>query len=87
MKLKEMLEILKETHPTQNNQNLIKMLNRASDDFCRKTGVIKNSTTISTEAGQRYYTLSSSIIEINRVDVDDKMADKLIGQPEETDIT
>jgi len=87
MKLKEMLEILKSTHPNETNQNLIKMLNRASDDFCRKTEVLDSSYTFSTEAGVRYYNLLKNIIRISSVDVDDETADIVVGRPDKRDIS
>ena len=87
MKLKEMLEILKSTHPNETNQNLIKMLNRASDDFCRKTEVLDSSYTFSTEAGVRYYSLLKNIVRISSVDVDDETADIVVGRPDKRDIS
>ncbi len=87
MKLKEMLEVLKVTHPNETNNNLIKMLNRASDDFCRKTEVIDSSYTINTVADQRYYDLLKNIIKISSVDIDGENADRLIGRPDKRDIT
>jgi len=87
MKLKEMLEILKETHPGETNQNLIKMLNRASDDFCRKTEVIDSSYTINTVVNQRYYDLLKNIIRISSVDVDGEDTDRLVGRPDKRDIS
>ena len=69
------------------NQNLIKMLNRASDDFCRKTEVLDSSYTFSTEAGVRYYNLLKNIIRISSVDVDDEMADIVVGRPVKRDIS
>tara|TARA_R100001443_G_scaffold90_1_gene315 strand:+ start:3997 stop:4260 length:264 start_codon:yes stop_codon:yes gene_type:complete len=87
MKLEEMLEILRVTHPNENNQNLIKMLNKASDDFCRKTEVLDSSYTFSTVADVRYYDLLKSIVRVSSVDVDDESADKLVGRPQERDIS
>ena len=87
MKLKEMLEVLKVTHPNETNNNLIKMLNRASDDFCRKTEVIDSSYTINTVADQRYYDLLKNIIKISSVDIDGENTDRLIGRPDKRDIT
>ena len=82
-----MLEVLKVTHPNETNNNLIKMLNRASDDFCRKTEVIDSSYTINTVADQRYYDLLKNIIKISSVDIDGENADRLIGRPDKRDIT
>ena len=87
MKLKEMLEILNETHPGETNQNLIKMLNRASDDFCRRTEVLDSSYSFSTAVGVRYYDLLKNIIRIASVDVDNEEADRLVGRPDKRDIS
>ena len=87
MKLKEMLEILKETHPNETNQNLIKMLNRASDDFCRRTEVLDSSYTFSTSADVRYYDLLENVVRVSSVDVDNEEADRLIGRPDKRDIS
>ena len=87
MKLKEMLEILKSTHPNETNQNLIKMLNRASDDFCRKTEVLDSSYTFSTTVDVRYYDLLKNIIRISSVDVDGEDADMIVGRPDKRDIS
>ncbi len=87
MKLKEILERIKLSHPTETDQNLIKLLNMASDDFCRKTEVIDSSYTITTVAEQRYYPLLKNIIRIDTVDVDGDTADKLVGRPDKRDIS
>ena len=87
MKLKEMLEILKETHPNETNQNLIKMLNRASDDFCRRTEVLDSSYTFATSADVRYYDLLKNVVRVSSVDVDNEEADRLIGRPDKRDIS
>ena len=87
MKLRELLERINISHPKETHQNLIKLLNIASDDFCRKTEVIDSSYTMTTVADQRYYSLLKNIIRIDTVDVDNEAADKLVGRPDKRDIS
>ena len=56
-------------------------LNRAQDDFCAKTELIKETYTQSSVAGQRYYLLDSQILKIQSVDVNDVNIPRLIGKP------
>jgi hypothetical protein len=70
MKTKEMLEV-----------EAIKLLNRAKDDFCAKTEIVKDSYTTSTVANQRYYTLDDKIIKIKDVWLNDVKIPMLIGKP------
>tara|TARA_Y100001973_G_scaffold81816_1_gene120716 strand:- start:4290 stop:4553 length:264 start_codon:yes stop_codon:yes gene_type:complete len=87
MKLQEILERIKLSHPTQTDQNLVKLLNMASDDFCRKTEVIDSSFTITSVSEQRYYALLKNIVRIDSVDVDGETADKLVGRPHKRDLS
>jgi hypothetical protein len=87
MKLKEMLEILKESHPDVSSNLLIKMLNRASDDFCRRTEILESTFTANTIADQRYYELDPSIVKIIDIDIENESADELAGRPHERDIS
>ena len=43
---------------------LFRPLNRASDDYCAKTELIKKTSTLSSAAGQRYYTIAADILKI-----------------------
>jgi len=60
-------------------------LNHALKEFCRKTRVLTDYDTFSTAVDQRYYSLSSNIIEVTRVDYDDYEIPRLAGKPEKTD--
>ncbi len=91
MKLGEMLDILKTRHSNVSETAMVKMINRALDDFCRESKVLKGSFTITTVANQRYYDLTTSngdeIIEITSVDYDGKAIPRLTGRPITRDIS
>ena len=81
MTLKEMVELVQQHHPHIGEVELVRLINRAKDDFCLKTEMIKDSYTSSTVANQRYYTLDSKIIKIKRVWLNDVRIPMLIGKP------
>ena len=81
MKNKEMIELIQQHHPHIGEVEAIKLLNRAKNDFCAKTELIKDSYTTSTVANQRYYTIDTKIIKILNVWLNDVIIPKLIGKP------
>ena len=85
MKLGEMLDILKTRHPGVGEAAMVKMINRAMDEVCRESKILKGSFTFNTAANRRYYDLTTSngdeIIEIISVDYDDKDIPRLTGRP------
>ena len=81
MTSKEMIELIQQHHPHVGEQEAIKLLNRAKDDFCSKTELVKDSYTSSTVANQRYYTLDSKIIKIISVWLNDVRIPMLLGKP------
>ena len=87
MTLKELLEILREEHPDIGMNHMIKLLNRASDDFSTRTKVLQASFTASLVKDQRYYDLSDDIMEVTRIDINDEEAPQLIGMPNIRDNT
>jgi len=92
MKGKEMVELVQQHHPEMGAQEIIKMLNRASDEFCTRTRLLDSATTFDTVADQRYYGLDSQIMEIWSVDYTNDDGDleaipRLIGRPPIRDIT
>tara|TARA_R100000152_G_C6566199_1_gene35190 strand:+ start:121 stop:390 length:270 start_codon:yes stop_codon:yes gene_type:complete len=89
MDLAEILEILRQEHPDVGMSQMIRMLNRASDDFCTKTKIIESSFTLpgGLVADQRYYDLTDDIIEIKRIDIADEETPQLIGMPKKRDFT
>jgi len=92
MKGKEMVELVQQHHPELGAQEIVKMLNRASDEFCTRTRLLDSATKFDTVADQRYYGLDSQIMEIWSVDYTNDDGDleaipRLIGRPPIRDIT
>jgi len=81
MKAKEMIELIQQHHPYMGESEAIKLLNRAKDDFCERTEIVKDTYTSSTVANQRYYTLDNSIIKIKSVWLNDVEIPKYTGKP------
>ena len=42
MKLREMIELVKQHHPGMGNTEVVKLLNRAMDDFSQETRIVKD---------------------------------------------
>ena len=81
MSIKEMIELVKQHHPHMGQTEIVKLLNRAKDDFCSKAEIIKDSYTTSTVANQRYYTLDNKILKLKEVYLDDVKIPMLTGKP------
>jgi|TARA_R100001082_G_scaffold110830_1_gene91955 hypothetical protein len=89
---KEMVELVQQHHPELGPQEIIKMLNRASDDYTARTRLLDSATKFTTVVDQRYYGLDDSILEIRAVDYTNDDGDleaipRLIGRPTIRDIT
>jgi hypothetical protein len=81
MDQQQMIELVQQHHSAMGETEIRLALNRAQDDFCAKTELIKETFTQSSVAGQRYYTLDAQIIKIISVQVDDVDIPRLIGKP------
>tara|TARA_R100000458_G_C8176489_1_gene175070 strand:+ start:153 stop:431 length:279 start_codon:yes stop_codon:yes gene_type:complete len=81
MKAKEMIELIQQHHPHMGEVEIVKLLNRAKNDFCAKTDIVKDSYTLNTVADQRYYDIDNRIIKIKSVWIDDVKIPKMIGKP------
>jgi hypothetical protein len=81
MKNKEMIELVQQHHPHMGEVEIIKLINRAKNDFCAKTELVKDSFTSVTVADQRYYTLDNGIIKILSVWINDVLIPRLLGKP------
>jgi hypothetical protein len=81
MTAKEMIELIQQHHPHIGEKEAINLLNRAKDDFCAKTELVKDSYTSSTVANQRYYTLDNKILKIKSVWLNDVEIPMLLGKP------
>ena len=81
MTTKEMIELVQQHHPHMGEVEVIKLLNRAKDDFCAKTEIVKDSYTTTTVANQRYYRISTNILKILSVWLNDVQIPMLLGKP------
>ena len=81
MTTKEMIELVQQHHTHMGEVEIIKLLNRAKDDFCDKTEIVKDSYTTTTVANQRYYRISTNILKILSVWLNDVQIPMLLGKP------
>ena len=65
MKLQQMLEQVKKHHPDLGSNEIVHLLNTASDEFCARTLILDEATQFDTVVDQRFYGLKESILEIN----------------------
>ena len=91
MKLQQMIDQVKKHHPELGTNEIIHLLNQASDEFCQRTLILDEATQFNTVADQRFYGLKDSILEVKSVDLQDadgnvKEIKRLIGRPEYRDI-
>ena len=94
MTLREITELVKQHHPHMQDHEIRMLVNRASDDFCSKTEIVKATFTIDNDDGsidtvidQRYYELPDEILKINSVWLDGVQIPRLITPPQIDDIT
>ena len=64
MTQKELIELVKQHHPLMGNTEIRARLNRAQNDFCARTELMKKTYTQNTTAGKRYYPLDNDILKI-----------------------
>jgi hypothetical protein len=93
MKLKEMIELVQQHHSHMNETEIVRLLNRAADDFCEKSEILKSTYLLNDDdgastPGRRYYKLDSitgspdpSILKITEVWLNDTLIPRLIGKP------
>tara|TARA_R110002051_G_scaffold319609_1_gene403868 strand:- start:2100 stop:2378 length:279 start_codon:yes stop_codon:yes gene_type:complete len=81
MSIKEMIELVQQHHPHMGQTEIVKLLDRAKNDFCSKTDIVKDTYTGVTVAGQRYYDIDSRILKIKSLWLNDVKIPKLIGKP------
>jgi predicted urease superfamily metal-dependent hydrolase len=81
MTLKEMIELVQLHHPHMGETEVVKLINRAKDDFCNRTEIVKTTATMNTVANQRYYHLDKAILKVKSVWLDSIRIPRLIGKP------
>jgi len=87
MTQKQLIETVQQHHPELGETQIRIFLNKALDEFCRRTRILTTAYTFSTVADQRYYALDDSILEVLSVDFDGYDIYRLSGRPEVRDIT
>jgi len=87
MKLKEMIEIIKEVHPDITENRIIKLLNQSNREFCIDSRISDASYIVSggTVVDQTYYTIDTEIISIDNVYIDKERAQRLSYKPDKED--
>ena len=82
MQLKEMIELVQQHHPHMKETELVKLLNRAKDEFCEETEIYKKTdSTIDTVADTRWYTIPTGLLKIDEVYLDNVRIPKMQGNP------
>ena len=81
----QIIELVQQHHPEMGETQIRLYLNRALDEFCRKTRILKTLYTFPTVANKRYYNLDSDILEVTRVDYDNYEIPRLSNPPEKID--
>ena len=87
MTTKEMIELVQQHHEDMGEVEIIKLLNRAKDDFCAKTEIVKakyvdvSGGESATTADRRYYDLSKYILKIKDVWLNDVKISRIMGKP------
>ena len=88
MTFNEIVDLVKQHHPHMGDTEIRLLANRASDDFCAKTEILKDCFSLgadvdpdSTTADKRYYTLPSEILTIREVWLNNVRIPRLIGKP------
>ena len=92
MKLKEMVELVQQHHPQMGGQEIVKMINRAQDEYSSRTRLSEDSHTYTVVDGQRRYSLNVSgnkdaIMEIKNVDLNGKTIKRFTGRPVTRDLS
>ena len=92
MKLKEMVELVQQHHPQMGGQEIVKMINRAQDEYSSRTRLSEESHTYTVVDGQRRYSLNVSgnkdaIMEIKNVDLNGKTIKRFTGRPITRDLS
>lgn len=87
-----MVELVQQHHPQMGGQEIVKMINRAQDEYSSRTRLSEDSHTYTVVNGQRRYSLNVSgnkdaIMEIKNVDLNGKTIKRFIGRPITRDLS
>ena len=87
MKLKEMIDRVKQHHPDMGEVEIIRSLNDGMNDMGFRAELVEAMDEFTTTADTRVYPLKKHIIKIKAVDYDGKSIKKLVGRPVKRDLT
>lgn len=87
-----MVELVQQHHPQMGGQEIVKMINRAQDEYSSRTRLSEDSHTYTVVNGQRRYSLNVSgnkdaIMEIKNVDLNGKTIKRFTGRPITRDLS
>lgn len=87
-----MVELVQQHHPQMGGQEIVKMINRAQDEYSSRTRLSEDSHTYTVVDGQRRYSLNVSgnkdaIMEIKNVDLNGKTIKRFTGRPITRDLS
>ena len=82
MKIQELVDLVQQHHVHMGETEIIKLLNRAKDDFCEETGIYKKTdASLTTTADTRWYTIPSGLLKIEEVYLNDVKIPRFQGNP------
>ena len=81
MTQKQLIELVQQHHPHMGESEIRLALNRAQDDFSNKSEIIKSTYVQTSSAGKRYYELSSEILRVLKVQINDVDIPRLVSPP------
>ena len=88
MTFNEIVDLVKQHHPHMGDTEIRLLANRASDDFCAKTEILRDSFSLGTDVNEdnttvnkRYYTIPSETLIIREVYLNNVRIPRLIGKP------
>ena len=93
MKQQQMIEMIQKHHPEMTATEIRIYLNKALDEFCESTRILKGQQTFTTTSDTRYYKLNDldadgsesdqhKFIDVNRVDFNNYQISRLQDPPE-----
>ena len=87
MKLKEMIELIKEAHPEVSDNRIVKLLNQANIEFSDDTRISSAGYVVSggTVKDKRYYTIDNAILAIEDVYIKGERAQRIVYKPDKED--
>lgn len=86
MTQQQMMERVKQHHPSITEAQIRIWLNQALDSFCRQTKILKSAFTFDTVVNQRWYALDDSIVEVKSIDYNGYIIPRLQHPPEKRDL-